>query len=59
MYGYRFEECDFEVTYQEAVEEVERHKADIEAFRSWWEENTTNGINGMIDADKVLSWLGY
>ena len=57
MYGYTFEECDFEVTYQEAVEEVENHQADIEAFElDCW---AVHSSDGMIDAHEVLIWLGY
>lgn len=55
--GYTFEECDFEVTYQEAVKEVKRHQADIEAFElECWKKHS---VDEMIDAHKVLSWLGY
>ena len=55
--GYTFEECDFEVTYQEAVEEVEKHQADIKTFKlECW---AVHSVDGMIDAHEVLKWLGY
>ena len=57
MYGYTFEECDFEVTYQEAVDEVEKHHADVEKFKSeCWKKHA---VDGKINAQEVLSWLGY
>ena len=55
--GYTFDECDFDVTYGEAVAEVENHQADIEAFElDCW---AIYSSDGMIEAQEVLKWLGY
>ena len=54
---YDYDECDFDVTYGEAVAEVENHQADIEAFElDCW---AIYSSDGMIEAQEVLKWLGY